>query len=848
MRDPNSFGELVRRYRRALALTQEELSERAGVSPRGVRALEAGERRAPQRETVRLLADALELDGEDRRQFETAARTAGPFSPEVVVGERHSSSPSAERDAVCGETGTATERAQEEQPASPPPNNLPNEPTRFIGREREIEHVVELLWRPQIRLVTLIGPGGTGKTRLALEVGTTVLPDFLDGVFFVNLAPLADAALVLPAIAEVLGVKEEAGKDLVGSLAGVLGERHLFLILDNFEHVLAATAVVGRLLDDCRDLHVLATSRTPLNLRREHRHAVPPLAVPDPAHLPGPGGLARFEAVALFIERARAASGSFGLTPENAADVATICVRLDGLPQAIELAAARIRLFPPHALLQRLCSRLDLLTGGARDLPERQRTLRGAIDWSYSLLDQGEQVLFARLSVFAGGSTLEEAERVCNADGALPFDVTDGVASLVEKSLLQQVGETEPRLTMLETIREYAVEALAHRQETEALRVVHAAAFQRLAGEAEPELTGPRQARWLTRLDMELGNLRLAMQTFLERGEIEEELYMAAALQRFWDYRGHWSEGRRWLESGLSGDVDVEGCVRAGALTTLGMLALRQGDLDRAMTVLEQSLPLWQAAHDRRGRARALLFLGNVTSERGQFTQAAAHFEESLRLSREMGDQANGAVALGTLGRMTAQKGDLVASREWLERALDLARELGDARPLAITLQNLGDLENRLDRLSHAEVRLEEARSLAQELGDNYVLAYALETLAEVQRKQGRIDEARENLQASTRLGRELGDLHLLLLLFGEFAALALAEGDAVRAAQLTGAEESLRARLGLPRPPEYQAARESTRIETRTMLGEDRFSQAKERGEALSLEDAILYALEQAE
>jgi predicted ATPase/DNA-binding XRE family transcriptional regulator len=816
---PIVFAELVREYRLALGWTQEELAERAGVSPRGVRALEAGERRVPQRETVRLLAEALGLEGEERQRFETAARSHG--------------SPTAEHSQPAGP-----------HPPQPHPTNLPDEPTPFIGREGEIAHVAALLQKPQVRLLTLTGPGGTGKTRLALEVGSALLHHFPDGVFFVNLASLTDPALVPSAVAEVLAVMEEPGKDLVASLADALRAKHLLLILDNFEHLLPAASVVARLLDLCRELDVLVTSRVPLHLHREHRHAVPPLAVPDPANLPGLASLAQCEAVALFIERARAANDSFALTMENAAAVAAICVRLDGLPLAIELAAARTKLFPPNALLPRLSNRLKLLTGGAHDLPERQRTLRGAIDWSYSLLEAGEQTLFARLSIFAGGCTLEAAERVCNADGDLPLDSVEGVTSLLEKGLLQQVAEGEPRLTMLETIREYAAEMLSGRDETEVLRIAHAAVFRQFAGEAEPELSGPLQGEWLSRLEAELGNLRLALQTFLDRGEIEEELRMAASLHRFWDYRGYWSEGRRWLEAGLARGAAIAAGARADALTSLGVLAQRQGDYERAVTVLEEGLALWRAADDRRGSARALLIFGNVVKERGQYQEATALFEQSLQLSQEAGDRAHSVSALGNLGLMAAHQGDLVTARERFEKALDLARELGDKRLRAVTLQNLADIALQMGGLAEASARLEEARPLAEEIGDKYCLAYVLETLAEVQRKQGRTEQAHANLQHSMRLARDLGGLTLLLILFGEMAVLAVAEGDPARAALLRGAEDAQRARLGMPCPLEDQAERDAVRDQARTMLGEDVFTLMSARGGGMNLEEAIAFAL----
>jgi predicted ATPase/class 3 adenylate cyclase len=367
------------------------------------------------------------------------------------------------------------------------PNNLPAEPTPFIGREREIAQIAGLLQDSHIRMATLTGPGGTGKTRLALQVGSTLLYDFRHGVLFVNLAPLTDPALVPSSIAEVLGVKEEAGKGPMESLVDALTGKHLLLVLDNYEHLLDAAPLIATLLERCRDLHALVTSRMPLHLSWEHEHAVPPLSIPDPRHLPDPERLTQYEAVALFIERARATDDSFTVTNQNAPAVAEICSRLDGLPLAIELAAARIKLFPPRALLQRLNSRLKLLTGGARDRPARQQTLRNTIDWSYALLSPEEQTLFARLSVFAGGCTFEAADAVCNPEGEL--DALEGMISLVDKSLLRREGgDDEPRFVMLETIREYAAERLNVEGGTRQLQGCHLRYYLGFAEHGSPML------------------------------------------------------------------------------------------------------------------------------------------------------------------------------------------------------------------------------------------------------------------------------------------------------------------------------------------------------------------------
>jgi len=397
--------------------------------------------------------------------------------------------------------------------------NLPTQPTALIGREKELDAIHDILGRASVRLLTLIGPGGIGKTRLALEAAAAALHDFAHGAYFVALAPIGDPTLVVATIAQTLGITERGSRPLLESLIDELRDHHLLLLLDNFEQVLEAAPQLAELLAGCPKLKLLVTSREVLHLYGEHEYAVPPLALPDRAQLPPLDRLRQYEAVRLFIERAQAAKADFAVTNESAPAVAEICYRLDGLPLAIELAA-RIKLFPPQALLARLDQRLALLTGGGRDRPARHQTIRGTIDWSYNLLDVAEQALFARLGVFVGGCTLEAATAVCNADGALPLDVTDGVASLIDKSLLRlKVGAGgEPRFLMLETIREYALERLAARGEGEALRDRHLRHYLALAEAAAPHMRGAEQIVWAERLELEHDNLRAALTWAHEHG------------------------------------------------------------------------------------------------------------------------------------------------------------------------------------------------------------------------------------------------------------------------------------------------------------------------------------------
>jgi predicted ATPase/class 3 adenylate cyclase len=488
-------------------------------------------------------------------------------------------------------------------------NNLPLQPTPLVGREKEVSEVCDLLRGEATRLLTLTGPGGIGKTRVALQAAADLLEDFPDGDFFVPLATLTEAELFFSAVAETLGVKETAEQTLDESLKDYLGERRMLLVLDNFEQVLEAAPTVTELLTGASGMKVLATSRTPLRLYGEHVFPVPPLSMPDLKSPPPLESLTQYEAVGLFVERARAVKPDFELTNESAPAVAEICVRLDGLPLAIELAAARIKMLPPKAMLQRLDSRLKLLTGGARDLPERQRTLRATIECSFALLDEGEQVLFARLAVFSGGRTLQAIETICDAEGDLSAEAFEGVSSLVAMSLIRQeeVPGGEPRFVMLETVHEFAREKLQESAEAEEIKRLHAQYFLTLAEEAYPELKGADQLEWLERLEAEQDNIRVAFSWALERKEVEVALRMGGSLSWFWWVRDYYSEGRRWLEEALAMDVRGSPEVRAMALAGAGGLAWQQGELDRAQEACEEGLELLE--HEEREASEAKLWL-----------------------------------------------------------------------------------------------------------------------------------------------------------------------------------------------------------------------------------------------
>ncbi len=771
------------------------------------------------------------------------------------------------------------------------PNNLPIQLTPLIGREHEVVTVQQLLQRQDIHLLTLTGPGGTGKTRLGLQVAAELSERFADGVFFVNLAPFSDPALVMTTIAQTLSIREVGGQPMLQTVQERLRQRQMLLLLDNFEQVVSAAGEVAELLTACPQLAALVTSRASLHVRGEHEFAVAPLELPDLKHLPDPVALSRSAAVALFLQRAQAVKPEFQLTNTNARAVAEICVRLDGLPLAIELAAARIKLLPPQALLDRLGRRLALLTSGARDVPARQQTLRSTIQWSYDLLDVREQHLFRLLSVFVGGCTLEAAEAVCGAGGGasagLAGSVLDGVASLIDKSLLHQTEQEgeEPRLVMLETIREFGLERLTSSGERQATQQAHADYYLWLSEEAEPQLWGPQQVRWLQRLEQEHGNLRAALQWLLEQEDatqsIEKALRLGAALRSFWLTRGYYSEGRTFLEQALASSEGIEVTVRAKALWAAATMANYQGDNDRAEALSKESLTLHRELGDRRGIAYALYQLGGVSANRGDLAAARQLSEEALALRREVGNKHDIAWSLNSLATVVSEQGDYSRGRALFEESLALFRELGNIRGIALSLISLAWVlfVSQSDSVTIHSL-LEEGIALRRELDDKESIADSFILSGELALSQGDAITARSLVEEGVVLTREIGDrLHTARLLaflakvialqgdqaaaramYEESLALAKAEnskwhitigleglagvlasqGDLVWAARLWGAAETLRDAIGIPIPPVYRADYERSVTGACVQLGERNFAAAWAQGRTLTPEQAL--------
>jgi predicted ATPase/DNA-binding CsgD family transcriptional regulator/Tfp pilus assembly protein PilF len=667
--------------------------------------------------------------------------------------------------------------------------SLPLPLTRLIGREADNAAIRDLV--ATTRLVTLTGSGGSGKTRLAVHIVTTLRNAF-EASYFVPLAAIHDPSLVLSTFAQHLGIVDKSDASLRGSVARAVGERHVLMVLDNFEQVVAAAPELAAILAACPRLHILATSRTPLHLHGEREYPVPPLALPDTTQINDPLAVAESPAVMLFLERARAVIPGFRLTEDSARTIAAICTRLDGLPLAIELAAARMKLLTPSALLARLDRSLALLTTGSRDAPARHRTLRAAIDWSHDLLAPDEQRLFARLAVFVGGHMLEAAEAICAAVDDREVAVLEGLASLIDINLLRQTAGHDgmPRFSMLETIREYAQEQLTTSGEEAEMRRAHAAYHTALAEELAARLRTAQQLDALARFDAEHDNFRAALAWSLERWEAEAALRLAGALGEYWSIRGHWREGRRWLDAvlGLSGDMAAP--IRARALIAAARLAWQQSDNASAVVLARASLAIMQESGDKAGIADSLRVLGAATHEGRGAAAARELFEQSLAMARESGDRQQIAAALNNVANVAMEQGDFAAAHALFAESLAVLQEMGDKIGIPLALRNLGTVARRQGNLAAAQELYERSLLASRELGDEPGNSATLNHLGSLARDRGEYGTARLLHEESLAIRRETGDKIAIATVLQNLGLAARARGDA--AAARVHAEESL--------------------------------------------------------
>jgi predicted ATPase/class 3 adenylate cyclase len=727
-----------------------------------------------------------------------------------------------------------------------PRHNLPLALSSLIGREADQGEVLALL--AEARLVTLTGTGGVGKTRLALAVAAELVDQYPDGVWLAELAALAESELATGAVAQALGVREEPGRPLTATLIAHLKAKRLLLVLDNCEHLVGAcAALAGALLRACPGLRILATSREGLEIAGEHRYRVPSLSVPDPRHLPPPELTGSYEAVRLFVARATERRPYFGLTPQNARMVAAVCARLDGIPLAIELAAARVGSLSVEGIAARLDDRFRLLTGGARDALPRQRTLRAALDWSYDLLSEAEQALLDRLSVFAGGWTLTAAEVVGAGEGVEDWGVLDLLGSLVHKSLVQAEERAggELRYALLETVRQYGLERLAAAGGAPAVRDRHLAHFLALAAEAEPHLTGAGQMEWLARLEGEHDNLRAALSWARAQADGERGLRLAAALCWFWYMRGDLSEGRGWLAEALARASTAPAALRATALNGAGNLASDQGEYGQAEVLYEQALALRRELGDTRGIAGSLSNLAGVAERRGDYGRAVPLFEEALTLARVSGDTLGIAKTLGNLGLALGQQGDIEREAALFEEALALFRALGDTMSIAGALDNLGQVAFQQGAYERARALHEEALALFRALEAKRGIAGSLTNLGAVAEREGAYGRATALSRESLLLNRAIGAEEQVVEGLQTMVLVAAARGQATRATQLAGAAGALREALDVPMRPHQQPIFTQAVQAIRMALGEEAFAAAWAEGQALALEEAVALALE---
>jgi len=724
-------------------------------------------------------------------------------------------------------------------------SNIPIQTTPLVDREKEFEALRDLVHQGNVRLITLTGPGGSGKTRLALEVASNLRSEFSDGVVYVSLAAVTEANLVPSEIITTLDIMEKAGEPVEDTLKEFLRGKRTLLLLDNFEQVIDAAPFAAQLLHECPELKIIVTSRAPLRVQGEHEFPILPLAVPDLTRIPAAQELVLNASVALFVQRARAIRANFAVTRENSKALAEICTRLDGLPLALELAAARTRVLSPEDLLLRLQKRLELLTGGQRDLPKRQQTLRNTIAWSYDLLDERNKILFGRLSVFGGDFSLEAAEEICAQQEKPIQNMLDRLSRLVEQSLLlSEQAKDGIRFSMLGTIREFAHESLVSSGESVRTEESFVDYFLSFTEEAELKLNGPEEAGTLVRLDREHDNIRAALRLLIEDGDAERSLRLSSALWNFWNIRGYHTEGRVWLTKALERAEPIHSVARAWALIGAGGLAKWQNDLSAASSLLKEGLALSRELGYKRGVGYALNYLANVDDDLGNFADARRLYEESLDIFRELGDKSGIGLVLGNLGVGARNQADYERASRFHQESLEMFTRLENRREIALSLMNLGIVLERKGEYDNARKMLNESLSLFRELGARVGITEASCLFATLARQQRDFVTWRELLAESLTIAHEIGYQEVIALCFEEFAAFTCATDQVNDAVRFLAVAEAIRERIRVPIPPAYQGDIQHNVAIARSTLGEDKFQAEWAKGWSMTVEQAVAYIL----